>query len=145
MVGFLVPTLNRLQRSVHVSTGHEAIEARLRVLALAKELKNVSAACKIAGISRSYFYEIKKAFETQGYEGLAPRQRTRPRMPNATPPELEARILEVTGQFPAYSYIRISEHLRRTGVPVRPSTVRAVWCRHGLRRRNQRLLWVEQK
>ncbi len=44
-----------------------------------------------------------------GAEGLAPQPRRKPRMPNQTPPELEAKILEMTEQYPTYSYIRISQ------------------------------------
>jgi len=75
-------------------------------------------ACKRAGVSRSRFYEIKQAFEKFGAEGLAPAARRRPRMPNQTPPELEARILEMTTQYPNYSYIRISGQLKTIGVGV---------------------------
>ena len=57
-------------------------------------------------------------------------------MPNQTPPELEAKILEMTEQYPAYSYIRIG---------VSPASVRYVWQRHGLVVRYQRLLWLERK
>jgi len=66
-------------------------------------------------------------------------------MPNQTPPELEQRILEMTEQFPTYSYVRISGQLRLIGVGVSPSAVRAVWQRHGLTLRIHRLLWLEQK
>ena len=128
-----------------MSTRQQLIKARIGMLALAEELQNVSSACKRAGISRSHYYEIKEAFEKYGQEGLAPRERRSPRMPNQTPPELEARILEMTEQFPSYSYIRISGQLRLVGVGVSPSAVRAVWARHGLTLRIQRLLWLEQK
>src|SRR5262249_6662696 len=63
----------------------------------------ISVACKRAGISRSHFYEIKAAFEKYGADGLAPRERRRPRMPNETPPELVENILEMTARFPTYS------------------------------------------
>ena len=65
-----------------MSTRQQLIKARLGMLALAEELQNISAACKKAGISRSHYYEIKEAFEKYGTEGLAPRERGRPRMPN---------------------------------------------------------------
>lgn len=128
-----------------MSTRQQLIKARLGMLALAEELQNISAACKKAGISRSHYYEIKEAFEKYGAEGLAPGERGRPRMPNQTPPELENRILEMTEQYPTYSYIRISGQLRLIGVGVSPSAVRAVWARHGLTLKIQRLLWLEQK
>jgi transposase InsO family protein len=66
-------------------------------------------------------------------------------MPNQTPPEIEDRILKMTEQFPTYSYIRISHQLRLTGLGVSPSAVRAVWQRHGLCLRIDRLLWLEKK
>ena len=128
-----------------MSTREKLIKARLGMLALAEELQNITLACRRAGISRSHFYEIKDAFERYGAEGLAPRARRSPRMPNQTPPELEAKILEMTEQYPSYSYVRISGQLRLVGVGVSPPAVRGVWQRHGLTLRYQRLLWVEQR
>ncbi len=37
-------------------------------------------------------------------------------MLNQTPPELERKILEMTAQFPTYSYLRLSQQLRFIGV-----------------------------
>ena len=128
-----------------MSTTEKLIKARMGMLALAEQLNNVSAACRRAGISRSHYYEIKEAFEKFGAEGLAPQAKRKPRMPNQTPPELEAQIVEMTGRYPTYSYLRISDQLKLVGVGVSPSTVRAVWQRHGLTLRIHRLLWLEQK
>jgi len=61
------------------------------------------------------------------------------------PPELEQRILEMTEPFPAHSRVPISGQLRRIGVGVSPSAVRAVWQCHRLTLRIQRLLCLEQK
>ena len=128
-----------------MSTREKLIKARLGMLALAEELQNISQACQRAGISRSHYYEIKEAFERYGPEGLAPRIRRSPRMPNQTPPELEAKILEMTERYPTYSYVRISQQLRLVGVGVSPPAVRGIWARHGLTLRFQRLLWLEQR
>lgn len=128
-----------------MSTREKLIKARLGMLALAEELQNIKLACKRAGISRSHFYEIKEAFEKFGRDGLVAPERRKPRMPNQTPPELEKRILDMTEAYPTYSYIRISGQLRLVGVGVSPSTVRAVWARHGLTLKFHRLLWLEQK
>jgi len=128
-----------------MSTRDKLIKARLGMLALAEELQNISLACKRAGISRSHFYEIKDAFEKYGADGLAPRPRRKPRMPNQTPPELEQQILEMTERYPTASYLRIAQHLRLVGVGVSPSAVRYIWQRHGLSLRYQRLLWLERK
>ena len=128
-----------------MSTREKLIKARLGMLALAEELQNISLVCRRAGISRSHFYEIKEAYEKWGAEGLAPQPRRKPRMPNQTPPELEAKILEMTEQYPAYSYIRISQQLKLVGIGASPAAVRYVWQRHGLVVRYQRLLWLERK
>jgi transposase len=128
-----------------MSTREKLIKARMGMLALAEQLSSVSQACKRAGISRSHFYEIKEAFERYGAEGLAPQARRNPRMPNQTPPELEAKILEMTERYPAMSYLRLSSQLKLVGVGISPAAVRAVWQRHGLTLRYQRLLWLEQK
>jgi transposase InsO family protein len=128
-----------------MDTREKLIKARLGLLALAEQLQSVKQACKVAGISRSHYYEIKAAYEKYGAEGLVPAPRRKPRMPNQTPPEMEKRILEMTTQFPTYSYLRLSQQLRLTGVGVSPAAVRAVWQRHGLSLRLQRLLWLEQK
>jgi hypothetical protein len=128
-----------------MSTREKLIKARMGMLALAEELSNVSRACRRAGISRSHFYEIKDAYEKYGRDGLAPELKRRPRMPNQTPPELEAQILEMTGRYPTLSYVRLSDQLKLIGLPISPSTVRCVWLRHGLTLRYHRLLWLEQK
>ena len=104
-----------------MDTREKLIGARIGMLALADELQNISRACKVAGISRSHFYEIKMAFEKYGWDGLAPQVRRRPRMPNETPVELVQRILQMTQEFPTYSYVRVSQQLRLVGVPVSPA------------------------
>lgn len=128
-----------------MDTREKLISARVGMLALADELQNISRACQVAGISRSHFYEIKTAFEKYGRDGLAPQVRRRPRMPNETPVELVQRILQMTLEFPTYSYVRISQQLRLVGVPVSPSQVRGVWARDGLLKRFDRLLWLERR
>jgi hypothetical protein len=118
-----------------MDTREKLIDARIGMLALADELKNISRACQIAGISRTHFYDIKDAFERYGRDGLAPRERRRPRMPNETPPELVARILEMTAEYPTYSYVRVSQQLRLVGVPASAAQVRGTWQREGLLKR----------
>jgi hypothetical protein len=115
------------------------------VLALAEELGNVTEACRRAGISRSRFYELKKAFLSHGAAGLAPSPRRKPRMPNQIPAELGQSILNLTLQFPTYSYARISKKLCDSGVPAQPSTVRAIWERHDLTTCEERLRFLEQR
>ena len=42
------------------------IEAKISLLRLAEEWGNIQRACKVAGIARSSFYEIKRAYEKFG-------------------------------------------------------------------------------
>lgn len=123
----------------------ELIKASLGLLQLAEELENVKLARKRAGISRSHFYEIKEAFEKFGREGLAPEPKRRPRMPIQTPPEVEQQILDMSALYTTYSYIRLSGQLELAGFGIAPSTVRAVWQRHGMLHRSDRLLWLERR
>jgi len=128
-----------------MSTREKLIQARVSMLALADQLQNISRACKTAGISRSHFYEIKAAFEQYGREGLAPQPRRRPRMPNQTPPELEAQILRMTQEYPTTGYVKLADQLKLIGVPAAASQVRGVWLRHGLLKKYDRLLWLERE
>jgi transposase InsO family protein len=136
---------NHRTKEESMSTREQLIKARLGMLALADELKNIAKACKLAGVSRSHFYDIKKAYETFGKDGLAPKLRRRPRMPNQTPPELERQILAMTEQYPTYSYVRLADQLKLVGIGASVAAVRYVWQRHGLTTRFARLLWLERR
>jgi hypothetical protein len=52
----------------------EIYAKRLRVLALAEELGNISEACRIVGVSRRSFYEWKRIAEDHGDEALYPKR-----------------------------------------------------------------------
>lgn len=45
-------------------------QQRLSVLELARELGNVAEACRQWGMDRTSFYEWKRRFQTQGFDGL---------------------------------------------------------------------------
>lgn len=46
------------------------VKNKMGLMELAEYLQNVSEACKINGVSRQHFYDIKKAYEENGIEGL---------------------------------------------------------------------------
>src|SRR5688572_20821683 len=118
------------------------INGRLMVLTVAAELHNVVKACKLAGMSRSHFYAMKKAYEAYGKEGLLPRVRRKPTMANRTPQHIEEKILLVTRKKPMVGYIRLADEIKSEGMDVTPSMVRYVWRRHGLSTRSARVKWV---
>jgi transposase InsO family protein len=128
-----------------MSTQERLISAKVSLLQLAQELGNISKACKKARIARSSFYEIKKAYEQFGREGLAPKPKRTPRMPNAFDEEMTAKILDMTRRYPSYSYNRIAQQLQLSGVSVSGGGVRKVWDRQGLTRKLARFLWLEKE
>lgn len=128
-----------------MSDQERLIDAKISILQLARELKNVQKLCKTAGIARSSFYEIKKAYEQFGREGLRPKPKRRPRMPNETPPEIVEKILGMTRRHPSYSYNRIANELQLEGVGISGTGVRKVWARHELTKKLDRYLWLEQE
>ena len=126
-----------------MTTRDQLIRARLGILAMAAELRNTAKACKLAGVSRSQFYAMKKAYELYGKEGLAPRVRRKPEMPNRTPVQLEEQILLQTRKYPRISYVRLAGEMRSEGGNVTPTMVRYVWQRHGLSTQSARRSWAK--
>jgi hypothetical protein len=110
---------------------------------MAAELKNIAKACKIAGVSRSQFYAMKKAYKLHGKEGLGPRTRRQPEMPNRTPVVVEKQILLQTRKRPLISYVRLAGEMKAEGGSVTPTMVRYVWQRHGLSTQSARRAWVK--
>jgi len=51
------------------------INRKLNILELGEKLGNITQACKRLGVSRQHFYDIKKAVEEDGIEGLLERSR----------------------------------------------------------------------
>jgi hypothetical protein len=126
-----------------MTTHEQLIRARFGILAMAAELKNIARACRLAGVSRSQFYAMKKAYALYGKEGLAPRARRKPEMPNRTPAQLEIQILLQTRKHPLISYVRLAGEMQSEGGTVTPATVRYVWQRHGLSTKSARRAWAK--
>jgi transposase-like protein len=72
------------QKEYAVVTSDDALyKYRLRVFALAGELGNVQAACRMMGIHPSTYYRWRHQALRFGLEMLRPRERRTPKMPNA--------------------------------------------------------------
>ena len=115
---------------------------RLRVLASARELGSVAAACRMHGIHRSTFYRWKAMSDRFGLEILRPRERRRPQMPNAIPVLVEQRIVAFALGHPGYGPAHIASELRRPkwgGFVVSVNGVWRVLRRHGIGTRALRL------
>lgn len=115
---------------------------RVRTLALAAELGNVGAACRVMGIHRSTFYRWKRLADRYGLELLRPRERRAPRMPNAIQPHLEQKIIAFALGFPGKGPQAIADELARPkwgGLRLSANGVWRVLRRHGLNTRAKRL------
>jgi transposase InsO family protein len=118
---------------------------RVRLFALARELGNVSEACRIMGVHRSTFYRWRRQVLAWGLEALRPRERRRPRMPNQLPEHVEQRILAFALAHPGLGPKRISAELARErwgGLVVSPNGIWRCLRRHGLGDRRRRLMLV---
>ena len=115
---------------------------RLRVFALAEELGNVRAACRAMGIHHSTCYRWRRDILRFGLEVLRPRERRRRRMPNATSPLVEQRVVAFALGQPGFGPARIAAELARPkwgGIRLSPNGLWRVLRRHGLNTRAKRL------
>src|SRR5450759_2424353 len=107
---------------------------RLRVLASARELGSVAAACRVHGIHRSTYYRWQAMARRFGLEILRPRERRHPQMPNAIPVLVEQRSVAFALGFPGHGPARSASELRRPkwgGFVVSANGVYRVLRRHG--------------
>ena len=120
------------------------IQTKIGLLKLAKELGNVSRACKVMGYSRDTFYRYRELVDEGGLEALIEKSRRKPNLKNRTAPEVEAEVVAMATDEPAYGHTRVSNELKKKGVTISPSSVRCVWLRHGLSNFKNRLIALEQ-
>ena len=91
----------------------KVIKTKVGLLELARQLGNVSEACRMLGYSRESFYRFKELYETGGELALQELTRKRPLLANRTAPEIEAIIVELSLEQPAFGQIRIANEVRR--------------------------------
>lgn len=128
-----------------MTTQDKVIRAKMTLLELGEYLQNVSEACRVSGVSRQHFYDLREAYQNGGIEALREKNRRKPNAINRVAPDVEAEIVRLGQEQPAWGQVRVANELRLKGILISSGGVRCVWVRNGMETMKKRLAKLDEK
>jgi transposase InsO family protein len=133
-----------LQEAITVTPIDIVHQRRIAAVTHAVNGGNVSETSRVFGVSRKTIHQWKKTAETYGMEGLRPKDRRPPQMPNATPTWVIDKLLQLAILEPTRGARYYADRLGDDGYDISKSGVQNLLNRHRLGRRNQRVAAAAQ-